>query len=206
MPKFYHGEQLGFAYKARAVGWRRIFPLSLLPYLTGDKIELHLSLKPLFEGLEWQQGTLQIEPPELERPPLLREWRPMSSKKPRYRAITSISSSFSSSIPSDYVFPFIEYKDWTNTGLPTPPKYEFPVNKWWSRTLPLKGGVSFGQPCNIECSLSFQNIDDDKIEETTPIRIADIEVVSRGPFLEALIRWGFTTAIAIVAIILLLVC
>ncbi len=24
MPKFHHGERLGFAYKARAVGWRRI--------------------------------------------------------------------------------------------------------------------------------------------------------------------------------------
>lgn len=61
-------------------------------------------------------------------------------------------------------------------------KYQFAINKWWSRTLPLKGEVRFGQPCNIKCSLSFQNLYDDRVEETTPIHIADIEVVSKGPF------------------------
>jgi len=63
MPKFYHSSGiLGFAYKARAVGFRRIFPFSLLPYLTGDIIQIHLSVKPLFEENRWQYGILQIKP------------------------------------------------------------------------------------------------------------------------------------------------
>ena len=65
MPKFYHGKSMGFAYKARAVGWRRMPPLSLFPYLTGDEIQIHLSIKPLFAGEEWKQGTIEIDPPDL---------------------------------------------------------------------------------------------------------------------------------------------
>jgi len=157
MPKFYHGKQLGFSYKARAVGWRRVFPLSLLPYLTGDEICIHLSLKPIFEGQAWQQGTIGIKPPVLSRDD-------------------------HEIMVSNWVFAFVEFREWPKE-LSTPPKYQFPTNKWWSRTLPLKGGGRFGQPCNIECGLSFQNFYDDNVEETAPIHIADIEVVSRGPFL-----------------------
>jgi len=177
MPKFYHGEQLGFAYKARATGWHRIFPLSLLPYLTGDEIYIHVSLKPLCEGQAWQQGTIGIDTPVLYR-------------------------SDSQTAMSNWVFPFVEFREWPKE-ISTPPKYQFPTNKWWSRTLPLKGGGRFGQSCNIECGLSFQNFEDG-VEETAPIHIADIEVVSRGPFLTQLYMWGFTTAVAIGAFLLAL--
>ena len=162
MPKFYHGKQLGFSYRARAVGWRRVFPLSLVPYLTGDKIDVHVSLKPLFEGPAWQQGTIGIHPPVLSRDD-------------------------PDSIASLWVFPFVEFRDWPKE-VSTPPKYQFLTNKWWSRTLLLGGGGRFGQPCNIECGLSFQNFDNG-VEETAPIHIADIEVVSRGPFLTNIMMW-----------------
>lgn len=67
MPKFYHfSGKLGFDGKARAVGFRRISPFSLLPYLTGDIIQIHLSVKPLFEQNRWQQGILQIEPADYD--------------------------------------------------------------------------------------------------------------------------------------------
>ena len=147
MPKFYHHSGLlGFAYKARAVGFRRIFPLSLLPYLTGDMIQIHLSMKPLFKQNKWQTGILQIEPPEYS---------------------DKLWENGTRVVVSNNVF---EVREWTK-------------GKWWSETLSLKSGVRFSQPCNIECSLYFQNINDNKIEKTTPVRIADIEVVSRGPFL-----------------------
>lgn len=97
VPRFYHGSQVGFTYKARLVGWRRIPPLSLLPYLTGDEIRLYLSLKPLHEGGEWQAGILQIEPPDLSKDdPLV--------------------------VISNSVFAFIEFEKWPLSS-PTPPEY-----------------------------------------------------------------------------------
>jgi len=173
MPKFYHGEAFGFVYMARAIGWRRIFPFSLLPYLTGDIIQMSLSLKPLFEGQEWQEGILQIDPPDL------------------YRGEPQI-------VVSDSVLVFGEWP----RELSGPPKYQFPIDKWWQRTLSLKSGVRFGQPGNFQCSLVLQNVDGDKVEQTAPIQIADIEVVSRGPFLSNLFLWGLTTILATTAIIL----
>lgn len=134
MPKFYHGKQLGFAYKARAVGWRRIPICSLIPYLTGDEIKVHLSLKPLNKGQEWETGIIKIEPPDLTELSL-------AGKK-----VT---------VPtSDFVFPFVERAQYVRK-LPAPPKYQFSINKWWSRTMPLKGGVRFGQPSNFVCTLVF---------------------------------------------------
>lgn len=161
MPKFYHGERLGFAYKARVVGWRRMFPFSLLPYLTGDEIKVRLSVKPLYEKEKWQQGTLAVEPPDY------------SKDEPRI-------------IVSNSVFIF---GDW-------------PRGKWWSKTLSLKGGVRFRQPSNFQCALTFQNFYEDRIESTAAIFIADIEVVSRGPFLTWAFLWGFTTIVAIAGVIL----
>jgi hypothetical protein len=177
MPKFYHGRQLGFAYKARAVGWRRIPLLSFVPYLTGDIIQIHLSLKSLIKGQEWQQGILHIEPPDM-------------SKEPVWEGGTSVPL-------SDNPFSFADFGKWPRE-LSTPPKYQFPVDKWWSRTLSIKGGVPFGQPCNFECSLILQNIDhrDNKVEMTVPIRIADIEIVSRGPFVTNVLMWVLGLIIA----------
>ena len=79
---------------------------------------------------------------------------------------------------SNYVFKVRRYGEWS-------------IGKLWSANLPLKGGVNFHQPCNIKCTLVFQNIIDDKIEQTIPIPIADIEVVSRGPFLTQVCMWVF---------------
>lgn len=148
MPKFYHGERLGLAYRVRAVGWRRIFPFSLLPYLTGDEIKIHLSVKLLYEGEKWQQGILQVEPPDL------------SEDEPRI-------------VLSNWVF---EFGEW-------------PIGKWWRGSLPLKGGVPFRQPVDVECTVVFQNFNGDKLEQTAPIPIANIEVVSRGPFLTNIFMW-----------------
>jgi hypothetical protein len=177
VPKFYHGEQLGFMYKARSVGWHRIPPFSLLPYLTGDKIQVHLSLKPSTEEQEWQTGIIKIEPPDLTE--------------------LSLDGNRVTVPISDFVFPFVEPAQYMRE-LPTPPKYQFPTNKWWSRTLPLKGGGRFGQPCNFTCSLVFQNMHNDHFEDTASIRIADIEVLSRAQFC----MWAFTTIVAITAVIL----
>jgi len=78
---------------------------------------------------------------------------------------------------SDYFFEVRRYGEWS-------------VGKWWSANLPLKGGVNFHQPCNIKCTLVFQNIINDKIVQTVPIPIADIEVVSRGPFITRIVMWA----------------
>lgn len=177
MPKFYHGKALGFQYKARAIGWRRIPLLSLLPYLTSEEIQIHLSLKSLYEEQEWQQGTLQIEPPELSR------------DEPYIRL-------------SDYVFIFSQSQWSDDLSISSPLKYRFPIGKWWSDTLPLR---SYYQPCNIKCSLSFQNF----VEETVPIRIAHFEVMGRDSFFMWLfgILIGITAIIAsILAIILNILC
>lgn len=163
MPKFYHGEQFGLRYRARAVGFWRRFPFCFLPYLTGDEIRIHLSVKPLFEGTSWQHGILQIEPPEL------------SEDEPPIRL-------------SDDVFSFAEYSEWSSS---TAPQYHFAVNKWWSRTLSLKGGTRFHQPGDFECTLVFQNVYGGKVEQTGPAPIASIEVVSRGPFFTKVIMWVF---------------
>jgi len=164
MPKFYHSSgRLGFAYKARAVGFRRIFPFS--PYLTGDIIQIHLSVKPLFEQNRWQYGILQIEPADYDT---------IKLGEKTYQYATS-----------DTVF---KAKEWS-------------IGRWWSETLSLKSGKHFSQPCNITCFLYFQNSNGDKIETTAPERIAAIEVESRGPFITKIVGWGFTTAIALTALI-----
>ena len=166
MPKFYHHSgRLGFAYKARTVGFRRIFPFSLLPYLTGDIIRIHLSVRPLFEENRWQQGILKIEPADYDT---------IKLGEKTYQYATS-----------DTLF---KVKEWS-------------IGRWWSETLSLKSGKHFSQPCNITCSLYFQNSNGDKIETTAPERIADIEVVSRGPFITNIVMWGFTTVIALMAFI-----
>ena len=170
MPKFYYGKQLGFAYRGRPVGWRRMPLLSLLPYLTGDTIRIRLSLEPQLQGQAWQAGIIQIEPPE---------WRDLNDGKLRVR-------------DSDYLFTFVDpfagRKTWPS-GVSMPPKHDFPMRERWVRTLPLKGGISFGQPCDFQCFLILQNVDDDRVEQTVPIRLADIEVVSRGPFLTQVLMW-----------------
>jgi hypothetical protein len=160
MPKFYHGEQLGFGYNTRAVGIRRVFPFNLFPYFNGDIIQIRLSLKSLFEQKEWQAGILQIEPPGLHK------W----NDKWQIRL-------------SDYPFAFVEY--WRGGSAP---KYKFLKNKWWSRILPLKGGISFDEG-SFKVNLIFQNIDGEKVEQSPTIHLADIEVVSRGPFQSQLFMW-----------------
>jgi hypothetical protein len=62
MPKFYRGEQSGLAYRARAVGWRRIPLLNLIPYLTDDRIFIRLDIKAIAEGQTWEEGVLNYEP------------------------------------------------------------------------------------------------------------------------------------------------
>jgi len=178
MPKFHHGEQLGFAYKARAVGWRRIPLLNLFPYLTADVIELHLCLKSLIKGQEWQQGILHIEP-----------------------SVGHLSNDKFAVILDETVFPFVELGKWPE-GFTTAPKYQFPVGRWWARTLSIKEGMAFIQPCHFACSLTLENINhvNDKVQMqgTVPIKIAEIEVVSRATF----IMWLFTTIIAVAALII----
>ena len=170
MPKFYHHSGiLGFAYKARAVGFRRIFPFSLLPYLTGDIIRIHLFVKALFEENRWQHGILQIKPTD---------YIPITIGEETYQLPTS-----------DTIF---EVKEWSK-------------GRWWSETLSLRSGERFGQPCNITCLLRFQREDDDKIVKTASVEIADIEVVSRGPFITDIVKWGFTTAIALILLILVII-
>ena len=66
---------------------------------------------------------------------------------------------------------------------------EWPVGRWWAKTLFLKGGMHSGQPGDFECTLVFQNIDGNKVTQTAPIRIASIEVVSRGLFLTNIFMW-----------------
>ena len=105
-------------------------------------------MKPLFEGEVWQQGILQIEPPDL------------SKGEPRIVVSSSI----------------FEFGEW-------------PVSRWWAKTLSLKGGVHFGQPGDFECTLVFQNIDGNKVIQAAPIPIASIEVVLRGPFLTNVLMW-----------------
>lgn len=189
MPKFYHGRQLGFAYKARAVGWHRVPLLSFVPYLTGDIIQIHLSLKSLTQGQEWQQGILHIEPPEM-------------SKEPLWEGCPLLPS-------SDNFFSFMEFREWPRESSISP-KYQFSVGKWWSRTLSLKGGVGFIQPCHFKCSLIMQNInyrdnDAETVETTIPMQIADIEVISRGLFITNVLMWGLTSIIAIAALIVSIV-
>lgn len=58
----------------------------------------------------------------------------------------------------------------------------------WSGNIPLKGGISFGQPCDIECYVDLQEIKDNKVERCS-LHIADIEIVSRGPFLTNIWMW-----------------
>lgn len=166
MPKFYHHSGiLGFAYKARAVGFRRIFPFSLLPYLTGDIIQIHLRVKPLFEENRWQHGILQIKPTDYDT---------IKLGEKTYQYATS-----------DTVF---KVKEWS-------------VGRWWSETLSLKSGKRFSQPCNIACSLYFQNSNGDKIETTAPVEIAHIEVVSRDSFLMNVVMGVFVAGIALIALI-----
>jgi hypothetical protein len=57
--------------------------------------------------------------------------------------------------------------------------------------------VRFGQPGVFGCTLVCQNIDNDKVIQTAPIRIADIEVIVRSNFF----MWLFAIAISITAII-----
>jgi len=146
MPRFYSGGWCGISYKARAVGWRRMFPFSLLPYLTGDKIPLYFSVKRQTEAEWWQQGILRIEPPIMSDEPFWEDG-PL--------------------VPlSDYAFEIEKIQ----------------VSQGWSTILFLKGGASFGQPCNIECYVDFQNMETSK-RTLCSVKVADIEVVSRGPFL-----------------------
>jgi len=159
MPKFYSGEECGISYEARAIGWRRIFPFSLLPYLTGNKIPLYFSMKRRIEAEWWQQGILRIEPPIMSDEPL---WKggPL--------------------VPlSDYAFEIEKMQ----------------VGQRWSTILFLKGGASFAQPCNIECHVDFQNIKDGK-QTLCSVKVADIEVVSRGPFLTTILMWIISLIVA----------
>jgi hypothetical protein len=161
--------------------------MSLFPYLTGDIIRTHLSLKSIVAEQEWQTGIIQIEPPD---------W---TFAKPSEH-VTSDAQHFAINKLSDHVFSFVEQYERPSRES-TAPKYRFSTGKKWSRTLPLKGGADFGQPCDVACSLVLQNIDNDKVEQTTPILLARIEVVSRGPFITNLMLWFVTTLIAIAALV-----
>ena len=152
MPRFYSGEMCGISYKARAMGWRRIFPFSLLPYLTGNEIPLYFSVKRQFEAEWWQQGILRIEPPIMSDEPLWEGGPPVPL--------------------SDYAFEIEKIQ----------------IGQGWSAVLFLKGGASFGQSCNIECYVDFQNIKDSK-RTLCSVKVADIEVVARGPFLTEILKW-----------------
>jgi hypothetical protein len=65
MPKFYHGERFGIAYKARAVGFGRRFPFKPFPYLTSADLKVHIQLKN--KGQWWTHGNLLIDPLPLFR-------------------------------------------------------------------------------------------------------------------------------------------
>jgi hypothetical protein len=187
MPKFYHGEMFGFEYRTRAVGWRRVPLLSLFPYLTGDVIWIDLCLKPMIADQQWQTGVIQIEPPDCT-----------FAKSSGHATLDAEQMAIARS--SDHVFSFVEPNEWP-AGESTAPKHRFCMGKEWSRTLPLKGGGGFGQPCDVGCFLIFQNIDGDKVEQTSQIPLARIEVVSRGPFITNLALWSITTLIAIAALV-----
>lgn len=175
MPRYYCGKSFGFEYKARGIGWRSLPLLRRFPYLTGDVIGIKLWLKPLTEGLKWEQGIISITPPDLVESEL-------GSKKVM--------------IPiSDYAFAFEEnYK----SGFP--PVHKFPIGEWWTRTLLLKGGSSFGQPCYVQANLIFQNTSD-KLEQTSGISIAEFEVVLRDSTLLSLFFWGTGIILSIAALI-----
>jgi hypothetical protein len=63
--------------------------------------------------------------------------------------------------------------------------------KSWSQTLALKNGDSFGQPCNVKCFVDLQKIDGDKVTSCS-LHVADIEIVSRGPFITNILMWVFS--------------
>lgn len=154
MPKFYHGKRNGFDFHSCGVGWRKIPPFNLLPYLTGDVIRIRISLKPLLKGQEWQTGIIEVEPPEFSR---------------EYPQINF----------NDVVFSLTDI--WPE-GITTAPIYKFPMCKKWSRVIALKGGLDFFQPCHIKSTLVLQNIIDNKLTRSVVGSVANIEVVSRSSF------------------------
>jgi hypothetical protein len=175
MPKFYHDKRNGFDYHSCGVGWRKIPPFNLLPYLTGDVIRIRISLKPLQKGQKWQTGIIEVEPPEFSR---------------EYPQINF----------SDTVFSLIDISTWPN-GTSSAPMYEFPMDTKWSRIIALKEGVDFFQPCHIKSTLVLQNIIDKKSIRSATMPIANIEVVSNPMFY----MWVFTTIVAIAAFIVALI-
>jgi hypothetical protein len=111
----------------------------------------------------------------------------------------------------DYlVFPF-RYQDNSTEVLSD---CYFSKNKWWSKTLYLKGGTSFSQPePNITYSLilanpkrndidplystSLGNLQNKHLYESIVIKLADIQIVERDTFL----MWCSTTIFTLIAAI-----
>jgi hypothetical protein len=172
MPKFYCGKDNGFEYHSSGVGWRKIPLLNLFPYLTGDVIRIRISLTPLFEGMEWQTGIVEVEPPELSR------------ENPQIRL-------------SDAVFSLIDSSEWPK-GASTAPMYKFSIGTRWTRVIALKSGLDFFQPCHIKCTLVLQNILGNKYTQSASMPIADIEVISRPSFYMRIL----TTTLAVIAIVI----
>lgn len=181
MNRFYSSEQLGFAYKATGTSWRKIPILRRLPYLTGRKITIRLSLKALYEDQEWLQGVLRYEPPIILHADSaeLEEWGD---------GFLLDDSQYSKQTTQEY------------------PKYKFEKGKWWSKIVTVKQGETFIQPYSFKCFLILQNVSlkDNYITSSTEIagiRMADIEMISDTKFWGWLIGGILAFALVVVGIL-----
>ena len=180
MNKFYRGELFGFRYKATGVGWHKVPLLRNFPYLTGTPIRIRLSLTPLYDNEEWQQGVLRCDPPYL------------SSKASKDEILRT---------EAEYGEGFL-FEEWQRRGIQENTlEYKFQMGKWWSRVIPVQNGENFLYPRSFQCYLRLENHYNEISKhslQTGEIRIADIEIMSETRFWAWVIPIIVTTAIALI--------